>query len=52
MTKERAALSFGFATWEAGQQVPPLRYAPVGMTLLFASGMKKGRAEYVGLTRR
>jgi hypothetical protein len=36
MTKGRAAISFGFVTRDDEQQVPPLRYAPVGMT--------KGRA--------
>jgi hypothetical protein len=32
MTKERAVLPFRFHTADEEQQVPPLRYAPVGMT--------------------
>jgi hypothetical protein len=35
MTKGRVALPFKLDAAEDGQQVPPLRYAPVGMTLLF-----------------
>jgi hypothetical protein len=35
MTKERAVLPFRFHTADEEQQVPPLRYAPVGMTPLF-----------------
>jgi hypothetical protein len=35
MTKGRAAFPFRFDAADGEQQVPPLRYAPVGMTLLF-----------------
>jgi hypothetical protein len=35
MTKERTALPFRFDATDDEQQVPPLRYASVGMTLLF-----------------
>jgi hypothetical protein len=35
MTKGRAALPFGVCRVGFEQQVPPLRFAPVGMTLLF-----------------
>jgi hypothetical protein len=34
MTKGTVALSFGFVTTDDEQQVTPLRYTPVGMTLL------------------
>jgi hypothetical protein len=34
MTKERLALRLGFGYWWKEQQVPPLRFAPVGMTNL------------------
>ena len=34
MTKGRVALPFGFDDVEDEQQVPPLRFAPVGMTHL------------------
>jgi hypothetical protein len=34
MTKGKVALPFGFVDADGEQQVPPLRYAPVGMTLL------------------
>jgi hypothetical protein len=37
MAKWRVVLSLSFAMWEGEQQVPPLRFAPVGMTLLFWS---------------
>jgi hypothetical protein len=39
MTKERIALPFRFDAKDDEQQVPPLRYAPVGMTPLL--GMHK-----------
>ena len=35
MTKWRGALPFGFVEGEGEQQVPPLRYAAVGMTIHF-----------------
>jgi hypothetical protein len=35
MTKGKAVLSFRFGTADEEQQVPPLRFAPVGMTLPF-----------------
>jgi hypothetical protein len=35
MTKWRGALPFGFVEGECEQQVPPLRYAAVGMTIHF-----------------
>jgi hypothetical protein len=35
MTKGRGALPFRFDDGDYEQQVPPLRYASVGMTLLF-----------------
>jgi hypothetical protein len=35
MTKGKAVLSFRFGTADDEQQVPPLRFAPVGMTLPF-----------------
>src|ERR1700679_1080204 len=41
MTKGRAALPFRFETADEEQQVPPLRFASVGMTLLFLSGTDK-----------
>jgi hypothetical protein len=37
MTKGKAALPFRFDAADDEQQVPPLRYAPVGMTLLFGT---------------
>jgi hypothetical protein len=39
MTKGRAALPFRFDDGDDEQQVPPLRYAPVGMTLLLGIGI-------------
>jgi hypothetical protein len=35
VTKGRVTLPFRFDSLDDEQQVPPLRYAPVGMTLLF-----------------
>jgi hypothetical protein len=35
MTKGRVALPFRWRAADGEQQVPPLRCAPVGMTLLF-----------------
>jgi hypothetical protein len=35
--KGRVALPFRFDTEDDEQQVPPLRYAPVGMTLLLGT---------------
>jgi hypothetical protein len=40
MTKERVALPFRFDAADDEQQVPPLRFATVGMTLLFRNGQK------------
>jgi hypothetical protein len=40
MTKGRAALPFKFDTAEDGQQVPPLRYASVGMTHLLGTDQR------------
>jgi hypothetical protein len=37
MTKGRVGLPFRFDDAEDEQQVPPLRFASVGMTLLFES---------------
>ena len=37
MTKGRVALSLKFVPADDEQQVPPLRFAPVGVTLLFES---------------
>jgi hypothetical protein len=39
MTKGSAALPFRFDDAEDEQQVPPLLYAPVGMTLLLEIGI-------------
>jgi hypothetical protein len=39
MTKGRAALPFRFDNADDEQQVPPLRFAAVGMTPLFGFGM-------------
>jgi hypothetical protein len=47
MTKGRAALPFRFETADEEQQVPPLRFASVGMTLLFLSGTDKKRGRLV-----
>jgi len=35
MTKGRVVLPSGFIAWDREQQVAPLRFAPVGMTILF-----------------
>ena len=37
MTKGRVVLPFRFGAADDEQQVPPLRYAPVGMTRLFGT---------------
>jgi hypothetical protein len=44
MTKGRVALPFRFDAVDDEQQVPPLRFAPVGMTLLFAMNKKRAGA--------
>jgi hypothetical protein len=41
MTKGRVALPFRFDAAEDEQQVPPLRYAPVGMTPLLGTGKER-----------
>jgi hypothetical protein len=46
MTKGRVALPFKFDAAEDGQQVPPLRYAPVGMTLLFGVDKRTSRISF------
>jgi hypothetical protein len=40
MTKGKAALPFRFDATDDVQQVPPLRFASVGMTLLLGNGQK------------
>jgi hypothetical protein len=39
MTKGSVALPFRLGAADVEQQVPPLRFAPVGMTRLFEVGM-------------
>src|ERR1700733_8083087 len=43
LTKGRVALPFRFDIVDDEQQVPPLRYAPVGMTLLFVTDKRTSR---------
>jgi hypothetical protein len=51
MTKGTATLSFRFDIAEDEQQVPPLRYAPVGMTLLCGRD-KRSRSSLTSATHR
>jgi hypothetical protein len=41
MTKERVALPFKLDAAEDEQQVPPLRFATVGMTILFENSIPR-----------
>jgi hypothetical protein len=45
-TKGRAAISFGFVTTDDEQQVTPLRYTPVGMTLLLGTDKRMSRRSF------
>jgi hypothetical protein len=49
MTKGRVALPLKFVPADDEQQVPPLRFAPVGMTLLL--GGRGLVSEYLGAPR-
>jgi hypothetical protein len=46
MTKGRVALPFRFEDADDEQQVPPLRYAPVGMTLLLETTKERVEAAF------
>jgi len=53
MTKGGAAFPFRFDITDDEQQVPPLRFAPVGMTLLFVlGGLRRRIRERRGAHRR
>ena len=47
MTKGRMALPFRFDAADDEQQVPPLRFASVGMTLLFGYTMSHSQGKFV-----
>jgi hypothetical protein len=46
MTKGRVALPFGFVDADDEQQVPPLRFASVGMTPLFETEKERGESSF------